>query len=105
MIISFNYYKNKMIGDLGIMEKDKTKLIQRFKRIEGQIKGLQRMIKNERPCEEIITQFASINGALKSAGFLIVMYYINNCLMRKTDSAENLEKEIKKVIKTYISSM
>ncbi len=87
------------------MEKDKTKLIQRFKRIEGQIKGLQRMIENERPCEEIIIQFASINGSLKSAGFLIVMYYLNDCLMRKADSVENLEKEIEKVMKTYISSM
>ncbi|MCS7164146.1 MAG: metal-sensitive transcriptional regulator [Thermodesulfovibrio sp.] len=87
------------------MKKDKTKLLQRFRRIEGQIRGLQRMIENERPCEEIIAQFASINGALKSAGFLIVMHYINECLMRKADSVENLEKEIEKIIKTYISSM
>jgi DNA-binding FrmR family transcriptional regulator len=87
------------------MEKDKTKLIQRLRRIEGQIRGLQRMIESERDCEEIITQFASINGALKGAGFLIVMCYINDCLMHKVDSVDNLEKEIEKVLKTYTSSM
>lgn len=87
------------------MEKDKTKLIQRFRRIEGQLRGLQRMIESGRACEEIITQFASINGALKSAGFLIVMYYLNDCLTRNADSVDNLEKEVEKVIKTYISSM
>ncbi len=87
------------------MEKDKTKLIQRLRKIEGQIRGLQRMIESGRACEEIITQFASINGALKGAGFFIVMFYLNDCLKRKADSVENLEKEIEKVIKTYISSM
>ncbi|MGC8796045.1 metal-sensitive transcriptional regulator [Thermodesulfovibrio sp.] len=87
------------------MERDKNKLIQRLRRIEGQIRGLQRMIESERACKEIITQFASINGALKSAGFLIVMFYLNDCLTRKSDSVENLEKEIEKVIKTYIYSI
>ncbi|MCS7215313.1 MAG: metal-sensitive transcriptional regulator [Thermodesulfovibrio sp.] len=87
------------------MEKEKSKLIQRFRRIEGQIRGLQRMIESGRACEDIIAQFASINGALKSAGFLIVMHYLNECLMRQADSVENIEKEMEKVIKTYISSM
>ncbi len=87
------------------MEKDKTKLVKRLKRIEGQIRGLQKMIDSGRACEEIITQFASINGALKSAGFFIVMFYLNDCLTRKADSTENIEKEMESVIKTFISSV
>lgn len=85
--------------------KDKTKLLQRLKRIEGQVRGLQRMIENGRACEEIITQFASINGALKSAGLLIVMYYLNDCLLNKTDSVEKIEKDMENVLKTYISAI
>ncbi len=84
---------------------NKTKLIQRLKRIEGQIRGLQRMIESGRACEEIITQFASINGALKGAGFLIVKFYLNDCLNKNDGSVDKIEKEIEKVIKTYISAV
>lgn len=84
---------------------NKIKLIQRLKRIEGQIRGLQRMIESGRACEEIITQFASINGALKGAGFLIVKFYLRDCLSKNEGSIEKIEKDIEKVIKTYISAV
>lgn len=83
----------------------KIKLIQRLKRIEGQIRGLQRMIEAGRGCEEIITQFSSINGALKGAGFLIVKFYLRDCLNRNESSVEKIEKDIERVIKTYISAV
>lgn len=83
----------------------KIKLIQRLKRIEGQIRGLQRMIESERACEEIITQFSSIKGALKGAGFLIVKFYLKDCLNKHEGSIEKIEKEIEKVIRTYISAV
>ncbi len=84
---------------------NKIKLIQRLRRIEGQIRGLQKMIESGRECEEIITQFASINGALKGAGFLIVKFYLNDCLRKNKDSVERIEKDVEKVIKTYISAV
>ncbi len=84
---------------------NKTKLIQRLKRIEGQIRGLQKMIESGRSCEEIITQFASINGALKGAGLIIVKFYIKDCLNKKESSHEEIEKYIEKVLKTYISAV
>lgn len=83
----------------------KSKLIARLKRIEGQIRGLQRMIESGRSCEEIITQFASINGALKGAGFLIVKFYIRDCINKNRGQVEELETNIEKVIKTYISAV
>lgn len=83
----------------------KSKLIARLKRIEGQIRGLQRMIESGRSCEEIITQFASINGALKGAGFLIVKFYIRDCISKNRGQVEDLETNIEKVIKTYISAV
>ncbi len=87
------------------MVESKVKLIQRLRRIEGQIRGLQRMIESGRNCEEIITQFASINGALKGAGFLIVKFYINDCVTKSQGTVANMEKDIEKVLKTYISAV
>lgn len=86
----------------------KIKLIQRLRRVEGQIRGLQRMIQGGRDCEEIITQFSSIVGALKGAGFMIVQFYLHDCLdknLQQNESIEKVEKDIHKVIKTFISSV
>lgn len=84
---------------------EKEKLCLRLRKIEGQIRGLQKMILEERDCEEVLTQFASISGALKSVGFLIIKFYINNCLKKKIDSPSEVEIDIQKLIKAYISSI
>lgn len=83
----------------------RIKLIKRLKRIEGQIRGLQKMIEAGRDCEEIITLYASINGALKGAGFLIVKFYLNDCLNKNYGSIDKVEKDMEKIIKKYISSV
>lgn len=86
----------------------KVKLIQRLKRVEGQIRGLQRMIESGRECEEIITQFSSIVGALKGAGNMIVQFYLHDCLnknLKNKEIVEKVEKDINKVVKTFISSV
>lgn len=41
---------------------NKTNVLQRLKRIEGQIKGVQRMVEEEAPCLEILTQIAAARG-------------------------------------------
>ncbi len=43
---------------------EKEKLIQRLKRIEGQVRGLQRMVDEEQPCSEVLTQVAAVRAAL-----------------------------------------
>jgi len=43
---------------------EKAKLIQRLKRIEGQVRGLQRMIEEEQSCGEVLTQIAAVRAAL-----------------------------------------
>lgn len=86
----------------------KVKLIQRLKRVEGQIRGLQRMIESGRECEEIITQFSSIVGALKGAGNMIVQFYLHDCLsksLQNSEMVEKVERDINKVIRTFISSV
>ncbi|MCX7914255.1 MAG: metal-sensitive transcriptional regulator [Thermodesulfovibrionales bacterium] len=85
---------------------DNKRILQRrLKKIEGQIRGLQKMIEFDRDCEEILTQFASINGALKSASLLLLKIYLNKCIVQSKNSNDTLEKDIEKILNIYISTL
>ena len=51
-------------------------LIRRLKRIEGQVRGIQKMIGDGRDCESIITQLAAVRSAIEGVGTLV----IRNCM-------------------------
>jgi len=51
-------------------------LLRRLSRIEGQVRGIQRMIENGRDCESLITQLSAIRSAIESVGTLV----INDCM-------------------------
>lgn len=64
-------------------------LVKRLKRIEGQIRGIQKMIQNDRDCESIITQLAATRSAIEGVGALLLNNYMKLCLREesKADSA------------------
>lgn len=58
--------------------------VTRLKRIEGQVRGLQRMVAEARPYEETITQFMAIRAALDKVGITIVADHIQDCTRRQS---------------------
>ena len=54
-------------------------IVKRLKRIEGQIRGLQKMVADERDCESIVTQLAAVRSAIDSVGALVLNNYIKIC--------------------------
>jgi len=56
------------------------RLINRLRRVEGQSRGLQRMIEEGRPCEEIFTQLAATKAALDRVGVLLISLKMRECL-------------------------
>ncbi|MFC1949364.1 metal-sensitive transcriptional regulator [Chloroflexota bacterium] len=54
-------------------------IIKRLKRVEGQVRGLQKMVSEERDCESIITQLAAVRSAVDSAGALVLSNYMALC--------------------------
>lgn len=55
---------------------DKKKLRNRLRRIEGQVRGLQRMVEEEAPCADILTQFGSVVAAMEHVGLLVFRHQI-----------------------------
>ena len=66
----------------------KTVLVNRLKRIEGQVRGLEKMVENGRECEEVIIQLAAVRSAIESAGALILNNYMKLCLTKNEQREE-----------------
>ena len=62
-----------------ISEDRKADAALRLNRIEGQIRGLKKMIEDGRPCVEVLTQLASVQEALRGLTKLVMRNYLENC--------------------------
>jgi DNA-binding FrmR family transcriptional regulator len=88
------------------MEREKKEVLLRLRRIEGQLRGLQRMVEQEIPCAEIMTQVAAATSAIKKVGMVIVKTYMEECL-NKTQKGPAIKqgeaiREFQKAISRYI---
>lgn len=58
----------------------RDEVLLRLRRIEGQVRGVQRMVEEGRDCREIVTQVAAIKSALGSVNSQVLQCYASNCL-------------------------
>jgi DNA-binding FrmR family transcriptional regulator len=59
---------------------DKEALKKRLHRIEGQVRGIERMVDDDRYCIDILTQIAAVRTALESLGFEVLEDHVNHCV-------------------------
>jgi DNA-binding FrmR family transcriptional regulator len=64
---------------VGVDPAIKERNVKRLRRIEGQVRGLQRMVEEERYCAEIMTQIASVQEALRSVGRELMRNHLKHC--------------------------
>lgn len=64
------------------MKREKGDVLLRLRRIEGQLRGLQRMVEEGVSCADILTQVAAVTAAIKKVGTHIVHAYLEECLER-----------------------
>ncbi len=65
-------------------------ILTRLRRIEGQIRGIHRMLEEDRVCEDIVTQLMAARSSLDQVGLLIIDHHIDRCLVSDRSSAEAL---------------
>jgi CsoR family transcriptional regulator, copper-sensing transcriptional repressor len=59
---------------------DKEALVKRLHRIEGQVRGIERMVDDERYCIDILTQIGAVTTALEALAFKILDDHVNHCV-------------------------
>jgi len=75
----------------------KEDLIRRLKKIEGQVKGLQRMVESDKNCVDILVQVAAVRAAIHKVGTIVFENHSRRCLVNAVDD-ENKEGAIEELI-------
>ena len=68
--------------------KDKDALITRLHRIEGQVRGLERMVEDDRYCIDILTQIAAVKTALENVGAKLLEDHVTHCVAEALASGD-----------------
>ncbi len=85
------------------MELEEKKILNRLKLTEGQIRGIQKMIDEEKECIDIITQLSAVRSSIDRVMGMIVAENLKNCFehpdKNPEDQAQKLEQAINMIIK------
>jgi DNA-binding FrmR family transcriptional regulator len=77
-----------------IKEGDKEKLRARLRRIEGQVRGVQRMIDEEKYCVDILTQISSYIRASEKVASLVLRDHMDHCVREALADGENADEKV-----------
>lgn len=69
----------------------KEDLIRRLKKIEGQVKGLQRMVDGDKYCVDVLIQVAAVRAAINRVGTMIFENHSRGCLQKAVDEKDKDE--------------
>ena len=75
-------------------ESQREDILTRLRRVEGQIRGIQRMIEDDRECEAVVTQLMAARAALDRASLRTMTHHIERCLLdpANKDNRAQLER-------------
>lgn len=78
---------------------DKThkNILLRLKRIEGQIRGIQRMMEEEADCMDILTQVSAVKAAINQVGIIVFEKHAQECIVKAMDE-EKKEESLKEIV-------
>ncbi|KMY67430.1 CsoR family transcriptional regulator [Desulfocarbo indianensis] len=80
---------------------DHPKLIARINRIEGQVRGLKKMVEENRDCMQVLKQVAAAHGALRALGAIILEDHIKGCVTTAIAEHDHESEAIAEVIEVF----
>jgi DNA-binding FrmR family transcriptional regulator len=80
-----------------IRAKDKELLEKRLKRIEGQVRGVQRMVDEEAYCIDVLTQIASVVAALEKVSTILLKDHVEHCIRESIEHGEKTDEKIEEL--------
>lgn len=81
-------------------ENSKSKIVRRLKLLEGQIRGLQKMVENDTYCIDVITQTSAVKQGLSGVEDMLLENHLGHCLLHQVQSG-NTKKAKEEIIKVY----
>lgn len=85
--------------------KNQKNLIHRLSIIEGQIRGIKKMIEEEQECKAIVTQVSAARSAMENTLALILTEHLENCLKERMNDNDNMDSAIKETIEMLTKTL
>jgi DNA-binding FrmR family transcriptional regulator len=87
------------------MHEERQNIVNRLSRIEGQVKGIRKMIDEEQSCAEILMQIAAIKAAINKVGTLVFQTHFKHCLEKaaQDESSDDFIEEFMKLLGKYVT--
>lgn len=76
----------------------------RMKRIEGQVRGLLKMMEDEKECRDVVTQMSAVRNAIDRTAALIVSNNLEQCIREEKQTGESSEDVIKEAVDLLVKS-
>jgi DNA-binding FrmR family transcriptional regulator len=83
---------------------DKDRLLGRLRRVEGQVRGLQRMLEEDEYCIDILTQVSAASNALKKVALELLDDHIRHCVTNQTESGKDMIREATVAVERLVRS-
>jgi DNA-binding FrmR family transcriptional regulator len=85
-------------GARGYINAEDNELLQnRLRRIEGQVRGVQRMVDEEAYCIDVLTQIASVVSALEKVGAILLKDHVEHCVRESIEKNEDADAKIEEL--------
>ena len=92
--------KDELMKDKSMNDELVKDIQVRLRKIEGQVKGIEKMVSSEACCKNILVQVAAVRAAMNKVGGLVLERYTKNCLIHKDDAVE--EEKIQELVSTFL---
>jgi CsoR family transcriptional regulator, copper-sensing transcriptional repressor len=72
---------------------DKAKIMARLRRMEGQVRGVQRMVEEDQYCLDVLTQLSAIIAAARQTGLLVLEDHVRGCVLGSEQAQDEIDRE------------
>ena len=83
---------------------DKDQVLARLRRIEGQVRGLQKMVENDDYCIDILTQISAASQALKKVAVGLLDDHMRHCVANQTEDGKDMVAEATAAVQRLVKS-
>ncbi|MFZ3578488.1 metal-sensitive transcriptional regulator [Virgibacillus sp. DJP39] len=81
-----------------------TQVVNRMKRIEGQVRGLLKMMEEDKECRDVVTQMSAVRTAIDRTAALVVSTNLERCIREEKEKGESSEDLIKEAVNLLVKS-
>ncbi len=82
-------------------DEERKKLLDRLARVEGQVRGVRKMLEEDRCCEDVITQLLAARSGLEQAGLVVLDHHLAACVFEDDTVSERSLQQLRETLRLW----